>query len=233
MVKYSNANLESIYFNAELGYLSSLMNDKIHPKKKYSFGNIKNVSITPWYHNSCNHLWDIKKNSIILIELPRYEKIFYLLNTPKLSKESFIDKSLDAILNNEKSFSINALRSAYPLISKDNLIFPISKNISGLEREFYLFKSLMFNLGSIDLFYEKDFTKYNNIEIVIGNNHAPSLIYLIKKFSYLNAISKEAVGNIKELSCFENYENYNTISSFSSKNLINCLMQINEALMLT
>lgn len=230
MLNNSKINLENIYFNLEFGYSTFLMKDKLNPGKNYDFENIKNVSITPWYHNTCNHQWNIKKNSVVFIELPSYEKMFYLLNTKSLDKEDFMDKSLDIILNYENEFNLNSLRSAYSLTNKGNLLIPISKNVSGLNREFYLFKALMFNLGSIDFFYKNDFDRYKNVEIVVGNTHLPSLVYLIEKFSNLNINTKEAVGKINELSCFENYENYETINSFSSKHLISCLNQISEAL---
>jgi len=233
MQKYSDFNLEDLRFYMALGYSSSVMKDKISPEKNYIFENIQNVSITPWYHNTCNHDWDIKKNSIVLIELPSYPEMFYLLNSKTTPKDEFVDKSLDIILGYESEFNVNSLRSAYDLMRKGNLIFPVSKNIRGVRREYYLFKSLIFNLSSLDTICKNYLKKYKNIEIIVGNTHLPAMLYLFEKFSNIKATAKEAVGKIKELSQFENYENYETISALSSQSLISCLNQINEALMFT
>jgi hypothetical protein len=233
MSKIEKINLENIRFGLELGYSSCLIKDKMSENNYYEFSRIKNASITPWYHNTSDHNWHVKKNSIILIELPDYKEIFYLLNSKDISREGFIDNSLDVILKKENEFNVNSLRSAYSLMKKDNLLIPVSKNVGGLNRDFYLFKSIIFNLKSIDLMIENNMIKYKNIEIAIGNIHFPSMVYLMDKFSNLNVLAKEPVGKIKGFSPFENYKNYETISELSSQNLITCLNQITKALMLT
>ena len=231
MNTYSTPMLESINFNLRMQYASFFLEDKMSPKKNYYFENIKDVSITPWHHNTCKHDWNFSKNSIIFIELPMYDKLFYLINNFKGTKDEFIDNSLDIILSHEKEFNANALRSAYTISKqKGNLILPISKNVSGINREFYLFKNLMFNLYSVDAIYQNNFSRFKNFEIVLGSTHCPSIEFLIKNFSNLNISEKEAVGKIDELSCYEKYENYLAIKSLSLRNLNACLIGISEAL---
>jgi hypothetical protein len=152
------------------------------------------VDLFEWYHNTANHNWNkvIKKDYILLIEIPLYEKTHKIVNKISCNnEEKFVNAMLKTIKEKEKKFSIPALHSIYNLINCDKkpIIIGFSQRVnSGQDRELMVGRNLLQVTHAIQETIDRP------LAYVVGNTHVKNVKYYVNNYSNLKLNESFSVG---------------------------------------